>query len=125
MRVSARAEVMRMRRSRDLGVLVRLPALARSGNGRAARRYLRERTKAVAGEGPAEATPRHRRRDDIRELTVTSMQRSRRDCCPGGTYVPCLRLAGRWLEENGFGMHARVFVTVEPGRLVVTIDDPE
>ncbi len=113
-----------MRRTRDLGALVRLPALARNGNGRAARRYLRERTKAVAGEGPAEAAPRHRRRDDIRELTVTSMQRPRRDLCSAETYVPRLRLAGRWLEENGFGMHARVFVKVEPGRLIVTVDDP-
>jgi hypothetical protein len=26
---------------------------------------------------------------------------------------------------NGFGMHARVFVTVAPGRLIITIDDPE
>ena len=87
-----------MRRSRDLGALVRLPALARNGNGRAARRYLRERTKAVACQGPPEATPRHRRRDDVRELTVTSMQRPQRDPCSRETYVPCLRLAGRWLE---------------------------
>jgi len=52
------------------------------------------------------------------------MHRSRRDRFSRKTFVPCLRQAGRWLEQNGFGMDARVIVKVEPGRLIVTIDDP-
>jgi hypothetical protein len=112
-----------MPRSRSLTALIRLPALARSGKGPAAQRYLRERTKAVAREGFSEVTPR-RRRDGIRELRVTSMQRPRRDRCSRETYVPCLRLSGRWLEQNGFVVQVRVFVKGDPGRLIITIDDP-
>src|SRR5712691_10628509 len=113
-----------MQRSRPLTALVRLPALALPGERRAARRYLRDRTKDLTREGPSEETPR-RRRDGVRELRVTSVQRPRRDRCSGQTYVPCLRLSGRWLEENGFGIHARVFVKVEPGRLTVTLKSEE
>ena len=113
-----------MQRPRPLTAFVRLPALALPGEGRAARRYLRERTKDLTRERPSEATPRCRR-DGVRELRVSSMQRPRRDRCSGETYVPCLRLAGRWLEQNGFDIHARVFVTVEPGRLIVTLKSEE
>ncbi len=113
-----------MQRSRPLSALVRLPALALPGEGRAARRYLRDRTKNLIREGPSEVTPR-RRGDGVRELTVTSEQRPRRDRCSRETYVPCLRLSGRWLEQHGFGMHARVIVKVEPGRLIVTLKSEE
>ena len=106
-----------MQRSRSLTAFVRLPALALPEDRRAARRYIRERAKAFVGERPAEEAPR-RRGDGIRELTVTSIERPRRDRCSRETYVPCLRLSGRWLEQHGFGIHARVFVKVEPGRLV-------
>src|SRR5258708_3065255 len=117
-------EVKAMQRSRALNALARLPALALPGEGRAARRYLRERTKAFAPERPPGVTP-PRRPDGVRELAVTSVQRPRRDRCSGQTYVPCLRLTGRWLEENGFGIHARVSVKVEPGRLIVTLKSEE
>src|SRR5258708_37309327 len=117
-------EVKAMQRSRPLTALVRLPALARAGEGRAARRYLRERTKAFAPERPAGVTP-PQRPDGVRELTVTSVQRPRRDRCSRGAYAPWLRLAGRWLEEHGVGIHARVIVKVEPGRLIVTLKSEE
>src|SRR5258708_5785165 len=91
-------EVKAMQRSRPPTALVRLPALARAGEGRAARRYLRERTKTFAPERPAGVTP-PRRPDGVRELTVTSVQRPRRDRCSRATYVPWLRLSGRWLGE--------------------------
>ena len=109
-----------MQRSRAMTVLVRLPALARSRKGPEARRYLRERAKAFAREVLTEEMPT-RRAEGVRELTVTSMQRPRRDRGSSEPYVPCLRLAGRWLERHGFGIHARVSVKVEPGRLTVTL----
>src|ERR1700682_2263151 len=96
-----------MPRSRSLTALVRLPALARSEQGGVAQRYLGERTRAVASEEVPEVPPR-RRTDAVRELRVTSMQRPRRDRFSRETDVPCLRLAGRWLEQNGFGIHARL-----------------
>jgi toxic protein SymE len=34
--------------------------------------------------------------------------------------VPFLRLRGKWLEELGFEAGAKVAVTTEPGRLVIT-----
>lgn len=111
-----------MHRPRSMTPLVRLPALARSRKGPAARRYLRERAKAFARERPVKETPT-RRLDGVRELTVTSMQRQ--DRCSGETYVPCLRLSGHWLEEHGFGIRARVVVKVEPGRLTVTLKNEE
>ncbi len=110
-----------MQRSRSLNALVRLPALALPGERREARRYLRDRTKDLTREGPAEETPT-RRLDGVRELTVTSLRRPRQDSRSGETYVPCLRLSGSWLGRNGFGVHARVVVKVEPGRLTVTVD---
>ena len=110
-----------MQRSRSLTPVVRLPALAQSRKGPEARRYLRERAKAFTRERPAEETPT-RRLDGVRELTVTSLRRPRQDSRSGETYVPCLRLSGSWLGRNGFGVHARVVVKVEPGRLIVTVD---
>src|SRR5258708_6156607 len=111
-------EVKAMQRSRSLTSLVRLTALALSRNGPAARRYQRERAKGFERRPLTAETPRGRL-DGVRELNVTSMQRPQRDWGSRETYVPCLRLAGRWLEEHGFGIHARVFVKIEQGRLIV------
>src|SRR5258708_9039029 len=83
-----------MQRSRALNALVRLPALALPGECRAARRYLRERTKAFAPERPAGMRP-PRRPASVRELTGTSVHRPRRARCSGGAYGPCVRAAGR------------------------------
>ena len=40
----------------------------------------------------------------------------------GSRLSPMLRLRGAWLAAAGFGRGARVRVTVEPGRLVVTVE---
>ena len=85
---------------------------------------LRERAKAFPRERPAEVSP-PRRTDGVRELTVTSIQWPRRDRGSQDTYVPCLRPSGRWLEQHGFGIHARVVVKVERGRLTVTLKGEE
>ncbi len=94
-----------------------LPALVRWPRSRRAERYLREHFPHAAQERRAKAQPR-RRRDGMREYTITSIGTTR------GAAVPFLRMSGRWLEQCGFSSRARVFVRVEPGRLVVTMDDP-
>jgi hypothetical protein len=98
--------------------------MAQSRTGPEARRYIRERAKGFPRERQVEETP-DRRRDGVREVTVTSIRRLRRDRRSGETYVPCLRLSGSWLEGNGFGVHARVVMKVEPGRLTVTLKSEE
>ncbi|HEX8619685.1 MAG TPA: SymE family type I addiction module toxin [Thermoanaerobaculia bacterium] len=35
--------------------------------------------------------------------------------------VPMIRMRGDWLEENGFAAGERVIVTVERGRIVLTL----
>jgi hypothetical protein len=35
--------------------------------------------------------------------------------------VPMIRMRGEWLEENGFAAGERVIVTVEHGRIVLTL----
>lgn len=112
-----------MKASRKLAALVHLPALARSRAAGTASRYVRQQTKTVAAEGVGEEK-RFRRRDGVRELSITSLQRASRGHAGRETYVPYLRLAGRWLEQNGFEKDSRVFVQVEPGRLIVTTEDP-
>jgi len=38
-----------------------------------------------------------------------------------GRRVPMIRMRGEWLEENGFTAGERVLVTVEQGRIVLTL----
>ena len=38
--------------------------------------------------------------------------------------MPYLRLRGRWLQKAGFGIGARVQVSVEAGRLVLEVEPP-
>ena len=40
----------------------------------------------------------------------------------GSRLSPMLRLRGAWLAAAGFGRGARVRVTIETGRLVVTVE---
>ncbi len=95
----------------------RLPALARMPLSKRAERYLREHFAHAAKETRQKAKAKSRR-DGVRTYTITTMGTSR------GVSVPHLRMSGRWLERCGFGARARVFVTVEPGRLVLTAADP-
>jgi Toxin SymE, type I toxin-antitoxin system len=39
--------------------------------------------------------------------------------------MPSLRLRGRWLKQAGFDIGARVHVSVESGKLVVEVEQPE
>lgn len=39
------------------------------------------------------------------------------------TFLPMIRIRGRWLDQIGFGVGERVVVTVEKKRLVLTIED--
>jgi hypothetical protein len=39
--------------------------------------------------------------------------------------MPSLRLRGRWLKQAGFDNGARVHVSVEAGKLVVEVEQPE
>lgn len=38
-----------------------------------------------------------------------------------GRRVPMIRMRGEWLEENGFTAGERVVVTIEQGRIVLTL----
>jgi hypothetical protein len=39
--------------------------------------------------------------------------------------IPALRLRGRWLAQAGFGIDARIEVTVTAGELVLTVRPPQ
>jgi hypothetical protein len=39
------------------------------------------------------------------------------------TVVPALRVQGQWMEQAGFHVGDRVRVIVEPGRLILTLED--
>lgn len=52
---------------------------------------------------------------------MTEHVESPRDAFRGGRRVPMIRLRGEWLGENGFAPGARVLVTVDRGRIVVTL----
>ena len=106
-----------MRRFRYRELRDRLPILARMPRSRRAERYLREHFPNAAKEQQRKKKSQ-RRRDDVRMYTITSMGTA------SGKAVPHLRISGRWLERCGFGNRTRVFVTVEVGRLIVTVGDP-
>lgn len=94
-----------------------LPAMARMPLSKRAERYLREHHPEAAKEPRPKKTPATRR-DHVRIYTITTMGAAR------GESVPHLRMSGHWLERCGFGARTRVFVHVEPGRLVMTTTDP-
>ena len=49
-----------------------------------------------------------------RELRITTLYR-------GDDRVPFLRIAGHWLNDNGFAAGSRLTVTAEPGKLTLTL----
>ena len=105
---------------RFLTPLQGLPALARAGSSRAARRYRREHETAVVSlpRGPR----RTRRSVDgrtVRTFRVSALRRPSRRLGSEAEVVPSLRLSGRWLDELGFGIGMRVSVEIEDGRLVL------
>ena len=113
-----------MRRFRYRELRGRLPALARAPLSRRAERYLREHFPEVAKEPKQTAVPK-RRRDGVREYRLTRLARAGAVVGAGRkTPVPYLRMSGQWMETFGFCIDSRVFITAEPGRLVMTLEDP-
>jgi Toxin SymE, type I toxin-antitoxin system len=55
-----------------------------------------------------------------RRLTVGYLASSARHGCP-----PHIRIMGRWVEEAGFAVGAKVDVDVSHGRLVIELAPPE
>jgi hypothetical protein len=99
-----------------------LPALAHGGSSPAARRYRREHRTAIVS---LPRSPWHGQGGDgVRRFRVIALRRPVRGRGAVET-VPCLRLSGRWLEELGFTIGARVTVEAEGGRLVLKSEAEE
>ena len=63
-----------------------------------------------------------------RRLTISSRypeSRARRPQYVSAVPMPFLRLQGRWLDQAGFPIGARVQVQVDRGRLVLEVIDAE
>lgn len=61
-----------------------------------------------------------------RKLTLTRAVRDRRPQAGQScrqTVVPFLRVQGKWMEEAGFHVGQQVHVEVQPGRLILTVED--
>lgn len=56
-----------------------------------------------------------------RRLTISEMVEAPRSTLSRGRRVPMIRMRGEWLWENGFVAGERVVVTVEHGRIVLTL----
>lgn len=54
-------------------------------------------------------------------LKITQHVESPRDQWSRDRRVPMIRMRGEWLAENGFAAGERVVVTVEQGRIVLTL----
>ncbi|MGA8808452.1 MAG: SymE family type I addiction module toxin [Thermoanaerobaculia bacterium] len=80
---------------------------------------------ATAAERTTNAPRREHRKKDIRTLTVSMLLRQRSSRQSGHDRVPFLRVSGRWLEQCGFAIGARYFVTVAQGKLMLTLAEPE
>jgi hypothetical protein len=80
---------------------------------------------ATAEERTTNAPRREQRKKDIRTLTVSMLLRQRSSRRSGLDRVPFLRVSGRWLEQCGFAIGARCYVTVTQGKLMLTIAEPD
>jgi len=80
---------------------------------------------ATAEEPTTNAPRRERRTKDIRTLTVSMLLRQRSSRRSGHDRVPFLRVSGRWLEQCGFAIGARYYVTVAQGKLMLTLAVPD
>jgi Toxin SymE, type I toxin-antitoxin system len=70
-------------------------------------------------------TTHGRRKEGIRRLTVSTLLRQRSSARSGHDRVPFLRVSGRWLEQCGFVIGARYYLTVEQGKLMLTLAEPD
>jgi toxic protein SymE len=80
---------------------------------------------ATAEKPTTNAPRRERRKKDIRTLTVSMLLRQRSSRRSGHDRVPFLRVSGRWLEQCGFAIGARYYVTVAQGKLMLTLVEPD
>jgi hypothetical protein len=80
---------------------------------------------ATAQETTTNASPRELRKKDIRTLTVSMLLRQRSSRRSGHDRVPFLRVSGRWLEQCGFAIGARYYVTVTQGKLMLALAEPD
>lgn len=77
-------------------------------------------------EEPTRNAPRReQRKKDIRTLTVSMLLRQRSSKRSGHDRVPFLRVSGRWLEQCGFAIGARYYVTVAQGKLMLTLAESD
>src|SRR6266508_28850 len=68
---------------------------------------------------PPPLPPRYRRNErGERMLTVARL-------FDGRSKQPMIRMRGAWLRRLGFTTGARIFVTEEPGRIVLTLEGEE
>jgi hypothetical protein len=80
---------------------------------------------ATAEERATNSPRREQRKEGIRTLTVSMLLRQRSSRRSGHDRVPFLRVSGRWLEQCGFAIGARYYVTVAQGKLMLTLAEPE
>jgi hypothetical protein len=93
--------------------------------GRAACRPSRIALTATAKARTTNAPRRERRTQHIRTLTVSMLLRQRPSRRSGHDRVPFLRVSGRWLEQCGFAIRKRYYVTVAHGKLMLTLANPD
>jgi toxic protein SymE len=58
-------------------------------------------------------------------LTVSMLLRQRSSRRSRHDRVPFLRVSGRWLEQCGFSIGTRYYVTVTQGKLMLTLAEPD
>jgi toxic protein SymE len=92
---------------------------------RGARRPSHIASTATAEERTTNAPPRERRKADVRTLTVSMLLRQRSSRRSGHDRVPFLRVSGRWLEQCGFAIGARYYVTMAQRKLMLTLVNPD
>jgi len=80
---------------------------------------------ATAEERTTNAPHSEQRKKDIRTLTVSMLLRQRSSRRSGHDCVPFLRVSGRWLEQCGYAIGARYYVTVRQGKLMLTLAQPD
>lgn len=80
---------------------------------------------ATAEEPTTNAQRHERRKKHIRTLTVSMLLRQRLSRRSGHDRVPFLRVSGRWLEQCGFSIGTRYYVTVAHGKLMLTLAEPD
>ena len=80
------------------------------------RRVATQRRRAARPAPPPQKQPR--RRDGVREFTVSAMELAYQ------TLMPYFRVRGRWLAQLGFKPGMRLYIQASRGQLVITTTDP-